>query len=53
MLVMLTIGMIRYLIFQFYPMTKVYWAFTNIGQVAPSKVSFIGFANFARLFGTA
>ena len=51
--VMLLIGMTWYLIFQFYPMIKVYWAFTNIGQVPPSKVSFIGFANFIKLFKVA
>ncbi|RKX82736.1 MAG: sugar ABC transporter permease [Spirochaetes bacterium] len=51
--VMLLIGMTWYLIFQFYPMVKVYWAFTNIGQVPPSKVSFIGFANFIKLFKVA
>lgn len=50
---MLAIGMTWYIIFEFYPMTKVFWAFTNIGQVAPSKISFVGFANFVRLLGTA
>ena len=53
LLFMLVIGMTWYVIFEFYPMTKVFWAFTNIGQVAPSKISFVGLANFARLFGTA
>jgi putative aldouronate transport system permease protein len=53
LLVMLVLGMAWYVIFEFYPMIKVYWAFTNIGQVAPSKVSFIGLANFAKLFSTA
>jgi len=50
---MLIIGMTWYVIFEFYPMTKVFWAFTNIGQVAPSKISFVGFANFSRLLSTA
>jgi len=50
---MLFLGMAWYAVFEFYPMTKVYWAFTNIGQVAPSKVRFIGLANFAQLFGLA
>jgi putative aldouronate transport system permease protein len=50
LVIMLVIGMAWYLVFEFYPMIKVYWAFTNIGQVAPSKVSFIGLANFAKLF---
>jgi len=53
LLVMLTIGMAWYLIFQFYPMIKVYWAFTNIGQVPPAEVSFVGFANFIKLFKVA
>ncbi len=53
LVVMLAIGMLWYLIFEYYPMIKVYWAFTNMGQVAPSKVSFVGLANFAKLFGTA
>ncbi len=50
---MLIIGMAWYLVFEFYPMTKVYWAFTNIGQVAPSKISFVGLANFFKLFSIA
>ena len=50
---MLAIGMAWYAVFEFLPMLKVAWAFTNIGQVAPSKVRFVGVANFARLFGTA
>ncbi|MEE9308648.1 MAG: ABC transporter permease subunit [Spirochaetia bacterium] len=53
LMVMLAIGMAWYLIFEFYPMVKIYWAFTNVGQVAPSKVSFVGFANFIRLFSMA
>ena len=52
-IIMLAIGMTWYLIFDFYPMTKVYWAFTNIGQVAPSKISFTGFVNFLKLFSMA
>ncbi len=50
LLFMLAIGMTWYAIFQFYPMTKIYWAFTNIGQVPPSQVSFVGLANFIKLF---
>lgn len=53
MMVMLAIGLAWYALFSYYPMTKVYWAFTNIGQVAPSKITFVGLANFARLFGMA
>jgi putative aldouronate transport system permease protein len=53
MIVMLAVGMTWYMVFQFYPMIKVYLAFTNMGQVASSKVTFVGLANFAKLFGTA
>jgi putative aldouronate transport system permease protein len=52
LMIMLAIGMTWYLIFQYYPMTKIYWAFTNLGMVPPSKISFIGFQNFVRLFST-
>ena len=50
LLIMLAVGMTWYAIFEFLPMFKVYWAFTNFGRVAPSKVSFIGLANFTKLF---
>ncbi len=53
LMVMLAIGMLWYLIFEYYPMIKVYWAFTNKGQVPPSKVSFVGLANFVKLFSRA
>jgi putative aldouronate transport system permease protein len=53
LIVMLAVGMAWYALFEFLPMTKVFWAFTNFGRVAPSKVSWIGLENFARLFGTA
>lgn len=48
---MLLVGLAWYAVFDFLPMTKIYWAFTNMGQVAPSKVRFIGIANFERLLG--
>ena len=53
LLAMLIIGMAWYALFQFYPMVKVHWAFTNIGQVAPSKVTFTGLKNFTKLFSLA
>ncbi len=51
-LIMLSIGLFWFLLFAYYPMLKVYWAFTNIGQVPPDQISFVGFANFAKLFQT-
>lgn len=53
LLTMLALGMAWYAVFEFVPLTKVYWAFTNIGQVPPSQVEFVGWANFVQLFGTA
>lgn len=53
MLVMLAIGLIWYLVFDYYPMLKVTWAFTNIGMVPLDQVRFVGFDNFAKLFGTS
>lgn len=52
MLVMLAIGLSWYLVFDYYPMLKVAWAFTNIGMVPLDQVRFVGFDNFAKLFGT-
>jgi putative aldouronate transport system permease protein len=52
MLVMLAIGLLWYLVFDYYPMLKVTWAFTNIGMVPLDQVRFVGFGNFARLLGT-
>lgn len=53
LILMLVIGMSWYFLIEFYPMIKIYWAFTNMGEVAPSKVSFVGLANFVKLFSTA
>ena len=53
LLTMLALGMAWYALFEFVPLTKVYWAFTNIGQVPPSQVEFVGWANFVQLFATA
>ena len=39
-----------FILFHYVPFTKVSWAFTNFGEVPPDQVSFIGWANFAKLF---
>jgi len=39
-----------FVLFHYIPLTKITWAFTNYGEVPASKVSFIGWDNFARLF---
>lgn len=48
--VMLLIPAAVYILFHYIPFVKVGWAFTNMGEVPPSKVAFIGWANFAKLF---
>ncbi|NSW89245.1 MAG: sugar ABC transporter permease [Firmicutes bacterium] len=49
---MLIIPLCIYILFDYVPLTKIYWAFTNYGEVRLDKVEFIGLANFKRLFGT-
>jgi putative aldouronate transport system permease protein len=39
-----------FVLFHYIPFIKVSWAFTNFGDVPPDQVSFIGWANFAKLF---
>ncbi|MCX7030881.1 MAG: hypothetical protein NTU62_12300, partial [Spirochaetes bacterium] len=39
-----------FVLFHYVPFIKVSWAFTNFGEVPPDQVSFIGWANFAKLF---
>jgi len=39
-----------FVLFHYVPFVKVSWAFTNFGEVPPDQVSFIGWANFAKLF---
>lgn len=53
LLMILIIPLLFYLLFEYVPMTKIYWAFTNYGEVPASKVEFIGFDNFKRLMGSA
>ena len=50
---MLALPMIMYCLFSYVPMTKVTWAFTNLGDVAKSKTTFVGFKNFVELIGTS
>ena len=40
-----------FVLFHYVPFIKVSWAFTNFGEVPPDQVSFVGWANFAKLFG--
>lgn len=46
---MLLVPFAVYFLFNYVPMVKIYWAFTNFGEVAPSKVTFVGFKNFETL----
>jgi len=50
---MLLVPMVCYFVYKYVPMANVYWAFTNYGAVAKSKVRFIGFENFEKLLGTS
>jgi len=42
-----------YILFEYVPLTKIPWAFTNYGEVPVSKVEFVGIANFRKLMGSA
>lgn len=41
-----------YILFEYVPLTKIPWAFTNYGEVPVSKVEFIGLKNFEKLMGS-
>lgn len=41
-----------YILFEYVPLTKIPWAFTNYGEVPESKVEFVGFANFTKLLAS-
>lgn len=41
-----------YILFEYVPLTKIPWAFTNYGEVPASKVEFIGLENFEKLLGS-
>ncbi|MEG1924839.1 MAG: ABC transporter permease subunit [Ruthenibacterium sp.] len=49
----LLIPLAVYILFEYVPMLKVRWAFTNYGEVPASQVSFIGLDNFTKLMGSA
>lgn len=42
-----------YILFEYVPLTKIPWAFTNYGEVPASQVEFVGLANFEKLLGSA
>ena len=42
-----------YFTFAYLPLTKVPWAFTNLGEVPMYKTEFVGLANFKKLLGTS
>jgi putative aldouronate transport system permease protein len=46
---MMVIPAVVFVLFHYVPFIKVSWAFTNFGEVPPDQVSFIGWANFAKL----
>lgn len=49
----LFVPLVIYILFNYVPMSKVAWAFTNLGDVAKSKVKFVGLENFKALVGTS
>lgn len=49
----LVIPLAFYILFEYVPMLKLPWAFTNYGEVPASQVKFIGLDNFTRLMGSA
>lgn len=46
------VPLVFYILFEYVPLTKIPWAFTNYGEVPVSKVEFIGLENFERLLGS-
>ena len=56
LLLILVIPLLFYLLFEYVPMTKIAWAFTNFGEVPASKVElveFIGLENFEKLLNSS
>lgn len=49
---MIAIPMIIYLLFEYVPMLKLRWAFTNFGEVPLSQVSYVGLDNFIKLINS-
>lgn len=41
-----------YILFEYVPLTKIPWAFTNYGEVPASKVEFVGLDNFIKLMNS-
>jgi putative aldouronate transport system permease protein len=48
--VMMLVPAVLYVLFHYVPFVKVSWAFTNFGEVPIDNVSFVGWAQFAKLF---
>jgi putative aldouronate transport system permease protein len=48
----IAIPLALYLLFEYLPMLKLRWAFTNFGEVPESQVSYIGLDNFIKLINT-
>lgn len=48
----IAIPLALYLLFEYLPMLKLRWAFTNFGEVPESQVSFVGLDNFIKLINT-
>lgn len=53
LLLIMVIPLLFYLLFEYVPMTKIAWAFTNFGEVPASKVEFIGLENFEKLLNSS
>ncbi|WP_161807519.1 ABC transporter permease [Bacillus sp. FJAT-28004] len=49
----IAIPLALYVLFEYLPMFKLRWAFTNFGEVPASQVSYIGLDNFIRLINSA
>lgn len=49
----MAIPLALYLLFEYLPMVKLRWAFTNFGEVPASQVSYIGLDNFIKLINSA
>jgi putative aldouronate transport system permease protein len=47
---MISASMVIFILFNYIPFAKITWAFSNYGEVPPDKVSFVGWANFEKLF---
>lgn len=51
--ILLSVPFLLYLFFNYAPYWQIKWAFTNFGEVAPSKVNFVGLYNFIKLINSA